>query len=83
MNAYNHLPVGVDVYDKDNDYIGVSVDIRARCTVTHPGSIVIKRESGETFWYTGDVEKYLVDTWTLLNYDSPPNGSWPSAGPLP
>ena len=67
LNAYNHLPAGVDVYDNENNYIGVTLNCRLRCTATHPGSIRIKKESGEEFWYSGEVEKYLEFTWTLKN----------------
>ena len=76
-NAYNSLPIGVDVYDNDNNLVGVSLDIRARCTAKSPGGVTIRRPSGVEFWYSGDVEKYLIDTWTLLNYGIP-NGSFPN-----
>ena len=67
----------VDVYDNDNNLIGVSLGIRARCTSESPGGIMIRRVSGVDFWYGGDVEKYLIDTWTLLNYGTP-NGAFPN-----
>jgi hypothetical protein len=67
LNAYNHVPDGANIYDKNNNYIGVMNGYRLRCTATHPGSIQIKLNTNEEIWYSGTVCK-MYENWNLVGF---------------
>lgn len=67
LNAYNDVPHGANIYDKDNNYIGIMNGLRLRCTATNPGSIGIKLNTKEDIWYSGPVSK-MYENWNLVGY---------------
>ena len=67
LNAYNHVPDGANIYDKNNNYIGIMNGYRLRCTATHPGSIQIKLNTNEEIWYSGPVCK-MYENWNLVGF---------------
>tara|TARA_Y100000389_G_scaffold132363_1_gene129800 strand:- start:1750 stop:1980 length:231 start_codon:yes stop_codon:yes gene_type:complete len=67
LNAYHNVPDGANIYDKNNNYIGIMNGLRARCTATTPGSIQIMLNTGEEIWYSGQVCK-MYENWNLVGF---------------
>ena len=67
LNAYHNVPDGANIYDKNNNYIGIMNGYRARCAVTTPGSIQIRLKTNEEIWYSGVVTK-MYENWNLVGY---------------
>lgn len=67
LNAYHDVPDGANIYDKNNNYIGIMNGLRARCTATTSGSIQIRLNTGEEIWYSGIVIK-MYENWNLVGF---------------
>jgi hypothetical protein len=67
LNAYNNVPDGANIYDKENNYIGVMNGYRSRCTATSPGGIQISLITDKDIWYEGNVIK-MYENWNLVGY---------------
>lgn len=66
MNAYDSVPCNVDIYDKNNIYVGRSNGFRLRATHKSVGAIQIKKTNGDEVWYYGKVTNSL-GFWKLLD----------------
>ncbi len=68
LNAYNDVPDGANIYDKNNNCIGIMNGYRA---IAHDGksigSIQIRLNTSEEIWYGGPVTK-MYENWNLVGY---------------
>ena len=67
LNAYHNVPDGANMYDKNNNYMGIMNGYRGRSTATTPGSIQIKLNTNEEIWYSGQVCK-MYENWNLVGF---------------
>lgn len=66
-NAYHNIKGDDVIVNLQGQIIGIASHIKARCTVTSPGSVHLFNDKKENVWVTGDVIDMGDNTWVITN----------------